>query len=462
MNALCLDDWIVTKQNVEGQIRTFQAEFGVMPDACPKCGVVGRLYKHGAKEIEYKDTPAFGKKVVIVATVKRFKCRECGATFMQHLPDIQPGREMTRRCAEHLIEQCRKRTYAEMSRETGVDESVIRALCNAEYEKIKPARRPQAPEVLGIDELTLHRRRRCIFVDVKAKRTLDILGDMGRSHVVHWISHLPGKERIKVVTMDMWDPYRQAVRGVLPGAVVVVDKWHIQKKANDALDRVRARHRRGATTKAGKKNPWRVKRLLMGRPKNLKPNAAMILDGILKNNPLVAEAHQAKEGFYDIWEAETRGDAEAAYEAWKAAIPASVAKEFGEVAATVENWRGEIFAYFDHRYTNAFTEAMNGLIKIVNRSGRGYSFEHIRAKVLAPIAEPEAPDVPIEIVAAGFRCECCGGEFEFQPSIHVSHLKVLSSFVGRDRLRKGVALCANCHRRFHTQGEVSAHDDSTS
>ncbi len=159
MNALCLDDWIVTKQNVEGQIRTFQAEFGVMPDACPKCGVVGRLYKHGAKEIEYKDTPAFGKKVVIVATVKRFKCRECGATFMQPLPDIQPGREMTRRCAEHLIEQCRERTYAEMSRETGVDESVIRALCNAEYEKIKPARRPQAPEVLGIDELTLHRRR---------------------------------------------------------------------------------------------------------------------------------------------------------------------------------------------------------------------------------------------------------------------------------------------------------------
>lgn len=34
------------------------------------------------------------------------------------------------------------------------------------------------------------------------------------------------------------------------------------------------------------------------------------------------------------------------------------------------NWREEIFAYFDHRYTNATTEALNGVIKTVNRTGR--------------------------------------------------------------------------------------------
>ncbi len=42
----------------------------------------------------------------------------------------------------------------------------------------------------------------------------------------------------------------------------------------------------------------------------------------------------------------------------------------------------EIFAYFDHPITNAYTEALNGLVKIMNRNGRGYSFDAIRAKVL--------------------------------------------------------------------------------
>lgn len=134
MNALWLDGWTVLDRVETRKETTITAEYAVAPEACPKCGVVGRLYRHGAEVVEYRDAPAFGKRLVIAAKVKRFRCRECGATSMQPLPDMHPSRRMTRRCADHLIEQCRKRNYAEMSRETGVDESVIRALCNEAYE----------------------------------------------------------------------------------------------------------------------------------------------------------------------------------------------------------------------------------------------------------------------------------------------------------------------------------------
>lgn len=39
-------------------------------------------------------------------------------------------------------------------------------------------------------------------------------------------------------------------------------------------------------------------------------------------------------------------------------------------------------AYFDVRYTNAATEALNGITKLKQRMGRGYSFDVIRAKIL--------------------------------------------------------------------------------
>jgi transposase len=48
----------------------------------------------------------------------------------------------------------------------------------------------------------------------------------------------------------------------------------------------------------------------------------------------------------------------------------------------VHNWHDEIFAYFEQPITNAYTESVNRLAKDMNRMGRGYSFEVIRARML--------------------------------------------------------------------------------
>lgn len=448
MNALWLKDWTVLAMQKAGKAMSVEAEYDILPESCPLCGVVARLYKHGTKVVPYKDAPAFGKPLVVNVKVKRFRCRECGGTFMQPLPDMHPTRQVTRRLADHLIEQCNSRNYAEMSRETGVDESVVRAICNEEYRKMRPVRRPLAPVILGIDELTLLHQRRCIIVDVGQKRTLDLLPNMGKPSVAHWLSLMQGKERVQVVTMDMWDQYREVVRAVLPRARIVIDKWHIQKKANDALDKVRARHRRGAKTKAGRKNPWRLKRTLLARPTNLRPKALLLLDGLLRNNPLVSDAWHTKERFFDIWEADDRKTAERLYSEWKASIPESVAVEFGAVAKTVENWKGEIFAYFDARYTNAFTEATNGLIKAINRDGRGYRFEAIRAKALNMAHASDGRFVV---------CECCLGQFPQAPSLG-QHLSTAGE---GDEATNVVQFCANCHA-FHIEEWFKRHGRSTS
>jgi len=42
----------------------------------------------------------------------------------------------------------------------------------------------------------------------------------------------------------------------------------------------------------------------------------------------------------------------------------------------------EILNYFDHPVTNAYTESLNSLIRVMDRMGRGYSFEALRAKIL--------------------------------------------------------------------------------
>ena len=53
-----------------------------------------------------------------------------------------------------------------------------------------------------------------------------------------------------------------------------------------------------------------------------------------------------------------------------------------ELTTAWKNWNAEILNYFEHRVTNAYTESLNSLIRVMNRMGRGYSFEALRAKML--------------------------------------------------------------------------------
>ena len=56
-DILDLQDWRVTSTRQEDDQLVIEAEYGVPPAACMKCGVIGRLYKHGPKPITIRDSP---------------------------------------------------------------------------------------------------------------------------------------------------------------------------------------------------------------------------------------------------------------------------------------------------------------------------------------------------------------------------------------------------------------------
>lgn len=98
--------------------------------------------------------------------------------------------------------------------------------------------------------------------------------------------------------------------------------------------------------------------------------------------PPLGEAHALKEGFLSIWDQQTRFWAEAAYQAWSGNIAPELAPVFKDLTTALRNWHEEIFAYFERPITNAYTESINNLTRAMNRMGRGYSFEVIRAHML--------------------------------------------------------------------------------
>ena len=71
-----------------------------------------------------------------------------------------------------------------------------------------------------------------------------------------------------------------------------------------------------------------------------------------------------------------------AYEHWQKSIPPELHDHFHELTRAFQNWMPDILAYFTHPVTNAYIESLNSLIRVMDRMGRGYSFEALRAKIL--------------------------------------------------------------------------------
>lgn len=72
-DILQLDGWEPTKTYEHGKERITEARYIEPIDCCQKCGVIGRLYRHGTKEVSIRDTPVFGRPSIIKATIQRYK-----------------------------------------------------------------------------------------------------------------------------------------------------------------------------------------------------------------------------------------------------------------------------------------------------------------------------------------------------------------------------------------------------
>jgi transposase len=55
-------------------------------------------------------------------------------------------------------------------------------------------------------------------------------------------STLENRDKVRYVAMDKWKPYRDAIQSVLPDATIVIDKFHVVRMANNALEKIRKEH----------------------------------------------------------------------------------------------------------------------------------------------------------------------------------------------------------------------------
>lgn len=378
-NILNLPDYKVVRVEETSHDYHITAEISNPPAVCSHCGS-DRLNGHGRNEQVIRDMPTHGKRVAIYVDTRRWRCQACGKTFMEALPAVNAKREMTDRLTKWIGQQSLKRTFASIADETGLDEKTIRNIFRDYINELEAEFRFETPKWMGIDEIHLIKPR-CVVSNIANNTIVDMLPNRNKDTVAKYLTNMPNKGMIQYVAMDMWTPYRDAVQAVVPDARIVIDKFHVVRMANDAVEKVRKSLRADLSAKE-RRGLMHDRFVLLKRQRDLTDKEAFNLDGWTKNYPALGEAYRLKEAFYEIYDAATPGEAMRRYEAWYRSITPENREPYSDLIRAWSNWQPYILNHFDHNITSGYVECLNSLIRVMNRLGRGYSFEALRAKIL--------------------------------------------------------------------------------
>lgn len=203
---------------------------------------------------------------------------------------------------------------------------------------------------------------------------------------------------VKEVTVDMSASLNKVIRTCFPSASVVIDRFHVQQLANEALqglrierrwqvleeecDKTRMEKEDGKKYEAEKmENGDTLKQLLvrskyplMQSPEKWQTHQQERMKILFETFPEIKQGYNLVQKLRCIYNQKYQIDvARAKLARWYEDLLNSNLKTFGTVARTLENHNHNIINYFNNRSTNASAESFNAKIKQFRAGFRGVS-----------------------------------------------------------------------------------------
>lgn len=360
---------------------------------CPRCGqIVNKVHD---QRLQCKQDRKLRDKPVFLWLIKRrFRCNWCNKIFTEEDEVFGLRRRSSKRFREYLGEEGLYQTVRRTAQEEAVGEGLVRA-CVAEAIRhgLEAKGNGETPQFIGLDEFSVRGQKlyHTAICNLDKGEVMEVVEGHGKQKVEGYLSAIAEPEKVKAVSMDMHEPFRQAVEMSLPQAKIVVDKFHVIRHINNALDKVRSRAQ-GGNTKNKKRELFESRYKLLKGAERLSNEARTDLRELFPAYPELKEAWIIKERFR-VWYRETdRKKAEIKLSQIEERIISSHIPEYKEILVTLNNWRDGILNYFEHRITNGFVEGKNNRIKTIKRMAYGYrNMANFRLRILATNFKDEKP-----------------------------------------------------------------------
>jgi transposase len=329
-------------------------------------------------------------RIYLELEVRRVRCRKCGAVRQERLAFLADNPRYSKRFAYYVGRRCRDGSIKAVAQELRLDWHTVKDL-ERQYmqEQLRRAGNP-APEVIGLDEISVRKGHsyRIVVSDLERGRPIWFGGrdrsEAGLRLFYTWLGAKRAK-RLKLAVMDMWEPFATVTREQAPQVGILYDKFHVMQHLGEALDEVRRKEYAKVADDEKRRFIKGQRYNLLSHWTNLQLKGRRALKLLFQANRRLNTAYLLKESFEQLWSYRQEGWARRFFTNWRDALKWQRLKPFEELARMIErHWDG-IAAYcrLETKISLGFVEGLNNKIRVIQRRAYGLrDEEYLRLKVL--------------------------------------------------------------------------------
>ena len=386
--------WVVEDVKLDTAKRRIDFEIGCQGAqlACPACGAAAQPV-HDRLRRSWRHLDFFQFEAWLHCDVPRVACGSCGKTSQMAVPWARPGSGFTAAFEALALTLCRDLPVRQAAAWLRCSDKQLWRRIEYYVQQARALEDYAGVQLIGLDETSLRRGQDYITVvhDLAAKRLL--FATPGRDHqtVVEFVEDLKAHggdpDAVRHVCVDMSAAYTKGVGQALPQAQISYDRFHVVAMANEAMDDVRrsemATNARGVREALGATTPKTLRQLMWGmrrNPSSWSSGQTNAMHWLQHSNLKSARAWRLKMALREVYasarEHNSQHQASENLKGWLSWARRSRLEPFKKLAASLtQRLEAVVRGMLDHR-SNAYVEAMNGVLQQAKRAARGFKTAH--------------------------------------------------------------------------------------
>jgi transposase len=342
---------------------------------CPECGRRGKILRTRPNVRSWRDIPIGGWSVWLQYCPREILCPTHGRVT-EVTPWANAYARITYRLEYLMLRYCQIMTQKAAAELLHVSCSTLSDGLHRSITRIRKGHRIRGLRRIGLDEVSYAKGHKyaTLVYDLqtacvvwvgqgKERKTIDIF--------FNEVLSSSQKERIEWACCDMSETYIGAIRDHCPNATLVLDRFHVAKALNVAVDKVRKEQWRlasGDERKTLKGLRW----LLYRHSSTRSRKDTRTLKALDKSNRRIYRAWQLKDEFEQFWEYKAPWAAERFIRRWMTSALRSRLDPLRKFVNTLRQHFDGVLAFVGSRLTNAIAEGLNRIIRIVKNRASGF------------------------------------------------------------------------------------------
>lgn len=345
------------------------------------CGECGKFHREVAffesEERRWRERSVGDVETYLVITPGRVAC--CGGTRVEQMPWEVAGHRMTRHFFELIAALCRRLPILEVAKMAGLSWDTVCRVDKASIEMSLGGTRPSLDGLrwIGVDEVSRTGGHVYFTIVTDLDKGMVVwIGEGKKSETLAGFFRELGRKRrrrLKGVISDLGPAYVSTIAEWVPHAIHLLDRFHVIKWVNEAVDAIRRevfggapRDELGRTLKVKKWMLLRAQELLSLAQKRL-------LNRLLARNRKLQRAYLLKEALRGIFQYGWiyLGALRRALETWCRMAIRSRLKPLVKVGYRLREHMDKLIGGFEHAVKMGLVEAINGKVAGLRRRAHG-------------------------------------------------------------------------------------------